>query len=156
SITNAPANADLFGRYRKRLPQSKLGFEVVRHATRGANELSFTLKGSVLTGYRFADFYPLPDEKTIVGHPKTEIRGDEITVTVPLEAGPAQQLGGLFVLGQSENDVSRIGSYVSVGTPIMPQRNGESPAASHSLFAYLLFGFIGGFILNLMPCVLPV
>ena len=30
---------------------------------------------------------------------------------------------------------------------------GESPA---SLLKLLLFGFIGGFILNLMPCVLPV
>src|SRR5207249_5068536 len=30
------------------------------------------------------------------------------------------------------------------------------PAAGRAVFTFLLFGFIGGIILNLMPCVLPV
>src|SRR5207244_6500172 len=32
----------------------------------------------------------------------------------------------------------------------------SNSAAAHGLLTFLLFGFVGGFILNLMPCVLPV
>ncbi len=36
------------------------------------------------------------------------------------------------------------------------QQSSAAPSISGSLARFLLFGFIGGFILNLMPCVLPV
>jgi len=43
------------------------------------------------------------------------------------------------------------------GTGILPARAGETPALlSQSLWRMLLYAFIGGLILNIMPCVLPV
>ena len=44
----------------------------------------------------------------------------------------------------------------------LPETSGSSaasstpPAAERSLIAFLFLGFVGGLILNLMPCVLPV
>jgi thiol:disulfide interchange protein len=153
--TNSPANQEVFARYRKLLPQGSLQDALVKQSGRSASEISITLQNNAFTKFRFADFYPLPDEKTVVGHPKTEIRGDEITIMVPFENQAPDPLRGLVIIAQNANDQNRIGSYISVGAPVAhPKANLATP--SRGVLTFLLFGFIGGFILNLMPCVLPV
>jgi thiol:disulfide interchange protein/DsbC/DsbD-like thiol-disulfide interchange protein len=163
--SGSPANQEIFDRYRKQLPQPNFKVEIVTgtftdsitigQPKRETNENSLTLKSSAFANYRFVDFYPLPDEKTIVGHPKAEIHGDEVTVVVPLEGKPPKEFRGLIVLAQNANDSNRVGGYVSLWAPTA-QTRATLPGRSRGIATFLLFGFIGGFILNLMPCVLPV
>jgi thiol:disulfide interchange protein DsbD len=130
---------------------------LVSQLSRNANEISFALKSDAFANYHFADFYPLPDEKSVVGHPKTAIAGNEIKITLPFEGQPPNPARGLVVLAQSANDHNRIGWYISTAGAAAP-KSASTPASapSRGLFTFLVFGFIGGFILNLMPCVLPV
>jgi len=58
----------------------------------------------------------------------------------------------LVVFGQRANGNDRAAWSVPTVAPAFAV--GSSPA--RGLLTFLLFGFIGGFILNLMPCVLPV
>jgi thiol:disulfide interchange protein len=59
---------------------------------------------------------------------------------------------GLVVFAQSANGNERAAWSVPAMAPVAAV--GAAPA--RGIFTFLLFGFIGGFILNLMPCVLPV
>jgi len=156
SVTSAPANTELFDRYRKLLPQGPpdRDFSIGR-PSQSANEISFSVKSGALADFGFADFYPLPDEKAVVGHPRTEIRGDKIAISVPFENQAPERLRGLLVVAKSPSDQNRTGWYISSGAPAA---NAKMPvqAPARSLATFLLFGFVGGFILNLMPCVLPV
>jgi thiol:disulfide interchange protein DsbD len=145
STSSSSANAELFDRWRKQLPQKAPADLSVKQTT-GPNELSILLKG---VRAKSADLFPLPDEKSLVGHPKTEIGGDEIKFTVPFESQPPKSIRGLvvfdgkgFYIGGDEK--------VAVATPV------SHAAATRGVWTFLLFGFIGGLILNLMPCVLPV
>ena len=169
--TGSVANQEVFTRYRKQLPQDLPHDLSVSQASSASDEISVTLKGKSLSGYAFVDFYPLPDEGTIVGHPKAQIRGDEVVVRIPFEQKSPNELPGLVVLGQNETDSHRVGWFIGTYTPPAPKLEAAASSApetgarqrmllqnppTHTLGIFLLFGFVGGFILNLMPCVLPV
>jgi thiol:disulfide interchange protein DsbD len=62
-------------------------------------------------------------------------------------------LPGLIVFGNSPNDPDGGAWDISAGPQIAA---GEKHSSLRELVRFLIFGFIGGFILNLMPCVLPV
>src|SRR4029077_11734879 len=64
-----------------------------------------------------------------------------------------KSLPGLIVFGNSPDGPDRRAWDISVG-PGMATANEKS--TWRELARFLSFGFIGGFILNLMPCVLPV
>ena len=160
STTNEPANTELFYRYRKLLPQTGGGVE---GWNRASSEISFSFREGSLANYSFVDLYPLPGENALVGHPSVESRrGDEVTFKIPFENAPPVRLRGLIVAGQSPADENRTGWYFEGGDAgALAAVNAQAPAAAtasttRGLATYLLFGFLGGFILNLMPCVLPV
>ncbi len=156
STTSIPANAEIFARYRRLLPQAlPKNDAVVSDWKRSASEISFVVKNSGLTKAPFVDFYPLPDEKTVVGHPKIDKGDGAVTFHIPFEATPPDQIRGLIVIGQSATDENRSG-WIFGGEMPTASANVPIPAASRGLLTFLFFGFIGGFILNLMPCVLPV
>jgi thiol:disulfide interchange protein DsbD len=91
-----------------------------------------------------------------VGHPRLASRdGNVSTFDVPLDNanGKFKSLPGLLVFGSSSDAPDRGAWDISVGH--------ETAAANEKstlreIIRFLIFGFIGGFILNLMPCVLPV
>ncbi|HEX3818062.1 MAG TPA: thioredoxin family protein, partial [Chthoniobacterales bacterium] len=98
--------------------------------------------------------FPLPVTPTVIGHPKREATENGSAVfTVPIEtaAPDVHAIAGLIVFDRQA---------WSLGTNLPQASAGEEPTAaptfSGGLLKFLLFGFIGGFILNLMPCVLPV
>ena len=154
STTSAPANGELFARYRKLLPRSKIDAQTsIEQLTRNGSEISFVLANADLAKHRFVDFYPLPDEKSVVGHPKVESRTGEVTFRVPFESGAPDRINGLIVAADSPTDEHRTGWYFLRD---LPSATSPAPVPSRGLLTFLLFGFIGGFILNLMPCVLPV
>ena len=72
-----------------------------------------------------------------------------------------KSLAGIFVAKTDSPDVVAIELNLPIGVAsAAPARSADgasaSPAASASLITMLLFAFIGGLILNIMPCVLPV
>jgi thiol:disulfide interchange protein DsbD len=152
SDKNAPANAELFSRYRRSLPQNWPEGNVARASwSRSGSEMRLVVESAALANYPIAEFFPLPDGNLVVGHPRLERSADgKMIFRVPVETDDKtlSALNGVVVFGQTENG---------------PERNGwtlpetiSSARASDSVWKFLLFGFLGGFILNLMPCVLPV
>jgi thiol:disulfide interchange protein/DsbC/DsbD-like thiol-disulfide interchange protein len=156
SRTAEPKNTDVFARYRKLLPQS---FPDSKTATVGwsrvGSELRLKVNSERLTKYPTIDFYPVPQGNTVVGHPSVESRtGNEVILRIPIES-PEKNLSalpGLIVFSQQPNSNDR--AAWELAAPIVASAKVSVP--SRGIFTFLFFGFIGGFILNLMPCVLPV
>jgi thiol:disulfide interchange protein len=149
------ANEEMFSRYRRSLPQSWPDLKVAgANWQRNGAELRLTVKSAALASYPAADFFPLPEANVVVSHPKTERAADgKITFRIPIETADknVSALNGIVVFGQSDNGPGR-----NAWSLTAPGSTTSTSTAAGSLAQFLLFGFIGGFILNLMPCVLPV
>ncbi len=170
-----PANTGIFGKYRGSLPQTydenTAGFRVERKADGAKLVLNVGATGKV-------DFFPLPVDPAQVSHPQIAAsEGGMQTITVPVDSGAADvnEVGGVLVL---ENGDKRVGWVLPTGPiaaapPIIDAGGRISSAArpttsaggvaakgpgapGGSLGYFLLIGFLGGLILNVMPCVLPV
>jgi thiol:disulfide interchange protein len=153
-----PANEELFSRYRRSLPQNWPESKVARASwTRSGSELQLAVESEALASYPVVEFFPVPDENVVVGHPHTE-RGatGKITFRVPIETQDLKlsTLSGIVVFGQDATGPNRNAWSLARNGPASAAI-ASLPAAS-SIWKFLLFGFLGGFILNLMPCVLPV
>jgi thiol:disulfide interchange protein len=154
--TGQPANADIFTRYRHLLPQNLPAPDVARADwSRVGSDLRLKITGETLAKYPALDFFPLPEQETIVGHPAVQSRNrNEIIFRVPLESAPKNlaSIAGLVVFSQRPNGDDRAAWQVTNAPAVSASR----PAPARGIFTFLLFGFLGGIILNLMPCVLPV
>lgn len=153
----ASANQDLFARYRAMLPQPWPNDNVARATwTRNGNDLALQVKSSALVNYPAADFFPVPPGQLMIGHTQTQRSGDTTTFRISLEGGDPSlaKLDGLVVFGEQENAATRNAWALSSDSSV--QVTSAATSSLGSLPKFLLFGFIGGFILNLMPCVLPV
>ena len=116
------------------------------------------LKGVDMTG---ATFFPFSGTVITHGAPPVIERGPEgLTLTVPAgydftEGTPPAVLGGVLALRDRAFEIS-----AEAGPP-PPGASGLGPppsafAGSPTLPGALLFAFLGGLILNLMPCVFPI
>ena len=154
-----PENAELFTKYRAQVP--KVGgapFQVKWHREK-ADEFSIEIAG--LPKDFKAEFFPLPPNKEAKpGHPKlSEIAADGArTITFPVEGG-APNLAWQGVLATVKGDAPREGWLFAAGDQAAV-RGGDAAAteaeAPANLWAKLWAAFLGGLILNVMPCVLPV
>ncbi len=159
STLNEPKNTDLFARYRRLLPQNFPNSRIAMDSwSRTGNDLHLKITSEQIANYQTIDFFPLPQGDTVVGHPAVESRkANEITFKIPTES-PSKNLSampGLIVFSKSPNSSDR--TAWQLGTPQTAVATGGPIAQpSRGILTFLLFGFIGGFILNLMPCVLPV
>ena len=154
--TNQPANADLFARYRRLLPQN-FPAPNIAHVdwSRFGSDLRLKITSEMLAKYPALDFFPLPEQETIVGHPAVQSRNNnEIVFRIPLESAPKNlsSMAGLVVFAQQPNGDDRAAWQITNAPPV----SGPRPTQAHGILMFLLFGFLGGLILNLMPCVLPV
>jgi thiol:disulfide interchange protein DsbD len=157
STTADPKNTDLFARYRRLLPQK---FPDEKNAStswsRTGNDLHLKVTSDQIANYQSLDFFALPQGNTVVGHPDVESRkGNEASFKIPIES-PDKNLSampGLIVFSKSPNSNDR--SAWQIGAPQIAAA-AQIAQPSRGLATFLFFGFIGGFILNLMPCVLPV
>lgn len=150
----SPANQELFSSFQNQWPSDsvppyKLSWKP------GSKETTLAVSG--LEGVASVDVFPLPAEGQQVGHPKNSpIVNGEATITLPAE-GPVK---GVLVVETADG---RKGWYVSSesGSP-PPSSPPPSPSATSSkpappsLWYAILCGLVGGLILNVMPCVLPV
>ena len=162
--TSQPANTDVFARYRRLLPQNWPGADVARADwSRVGSDLRLKITSESLVKYPAIDFFPLPEQETIVGHPAVQSRNNnEIVLRVPIESAPknTSSMAGLVVFAQQPNGDDRAAWQIP-SAPTGAQTGlsaslSARPAPARGIFTFLLFGFLGGIILNLMPCVLPV
>ena len=164
SVTSA--NDEIFARFRSQLPQPwPAGGIAGTSWKREGAVLQLTVKSAALQNYPAVDFFPLPDGNVVVGHPQRDSTAGAIVFRVPIETTDANlsALTGLLVFGQTENVVGR-NAWFLAGVKGRETLRGALGAAGSTesrptvavRAKFLLFGFIGGFILNLMPCVLPV
>jgi len=154
--TSQPANTDVFARYRRLLPRNLAGPDVARADwSRVGSDLRLKIASETLAKYPAVDFFPLPEQETIVGHPAVQSRNNnEIVFRIPLESAPKNlsAMAGLVVFAQQPNGGDRAAWQI----PNAPALSASRPAPARGILTFLLFGFLGGLILNLMPCVLPV
>ena len=155
AATNSPANTDLFARFQKRLPGSPAANFSASWKSDAAG-LVLNVSQPELAKFPSVEFFPSPQENVAVGHPRLESHEDaNYAFRIPLDnAKPDfKSLPGLIVFGSATDAPDRRAWDISVGAE-MAAANENSP--SSGVVRFLIFGFIGGFILNLMPCVLPV
>src|SRR5437870_4643702 len=164
STASQPANTELFARYRRLLPQNWPGANVATADWgRVGSDLRLKVTSETLARYPAVDFFPLPEQSTVVGHPRIESRSkNEVVFRIPIESSEKNlsSMAGLLVFSHQPNGEDR--AAWQIATAPAGSQTGLSaslsarPAPSRGIFTFLLFGFVGGFILNLMPCVLPV
>ena len=156
STTSQPANSELFARYRHLLPQNWPDSNVASaNWSRVGRDLRLKITSETLVNYPALDFFPLPGKDVGVGHPAIESRNKNgVTFRIPIESSEKNlsSIPGLIVFSQQPNGEDRAAWQISAA----PTISAASAAPARGIFTFLLFGFLGGIILNLMPCVLPV
>jgi thiol:disulfide interchange protein/DsbC/DsbD-like thiol-disulfide interchange protein len=156
SANNEPANVELFARYQRLLPQTWPDANIASAKwSRNGSELRLATTSVSLAGYPAVDFFPVPPPEVVIGHPSIGSRdGGEIVFRIPVESAPKNlsAMDGLVVFGQHPNGNDRAAWQLEA--PVVAAANAAMP--TRGLATFLLFGFLGGVILNLMPCVLPV
>jgi len=158
STTAEPKNTDLFARYRRLVPKEFPGSDAKSIWSRTGDDLHLKVTSEQIANYQNLDFFPLPQgNNVVVGHPSVESRkGNEVTFKIPTESldKNSSSMPGVMVFSKFPNSNDRSGWELSA--PQVAAATPQIAQASRGLATFLLFGFIGGFILNLMPCVLPV
>jgi thiol:disulfide interchange protein/DsbC/DsbD-like thiol-disulfide interchange protein len=155
AAANSPANTDLFARFQRQLPTAPAAdFS----ASWKADTAGLVLRVSHPNLGKFSsiEFFPSPPENVAVGHPRLASRdGNVSTFDVPLDNanGKFKSLPGLLVFGSSNDAPDRSAWDISIGHETV---TANEKSTLSEIIRFLVFGFIGGFILNLMPCVLPV
>src|SRR5436309_12382440 len=156
STTSQPANWERFGSYRRLLPQNWPESNVASvNWSRIGHDLRLKITSETLANYPALDFFPLPGQDVVVGHPRIESRNkNEVTFRVPIDSSEKNlsSIPGLIVFSHQANGEDRSAWQISA----TPTLSAAGAAPARGIFTFLLFGFLGGFILNLMPCVLPV
>jgi thiol:disulfide interchange protein DsbD len=137
----APANAALFEEFRSRLPSNdQPPFELAWKRT--GDVLALQVRGAPAATP--LALFPLPAKNQIVGHPAFEAP-DTLTIKA------ASPFTGVLSAGEGP---ARRAWFVSDTASAEAAITSQSSALS--LWVALFYGFLGGLILNLMPCVLPV
>src|SRR5213082_1820980 len=153
--TNSPANTGLFARFQKQLPGSP-GTNFSASWKSDGTGLVLNVTQPDLAKFPSVEFFPSPPENVAVGHPRLESHeGGAYTFRIPLDNAKQdfKSLPGLIVFGNATDAPDRSAWDVSVGSE---KATANENSTSRDVVRFLVFGFIGGFILNLMPCVLPV
>ncbi len=133
---SSPENAELFSEFLSRVP-SAAAPPFPLHWKRTGNEWEVSIKN--LAEGEKAEIFPLPSPDQQIGHAVSTGAG-----SFRIEAsGPFR---GVLAVGK---DGDRKAWLISSNEPVADQ-------ARTGLWIALFYGFLGGLILNLMPCVLPV
>jgi thiol:disulfide interchange protein len=146
----------LFERFAKRTPEPLPPNLNVRF-TRDGKQLRVTVEG--VPAAEPVEFYPLPPGGVELGHGVSA--GNTVAFEVVSEPQPVQQVPGLLLAGsgasQHAYDVDGQVRQITVAPGPAPAATFSGVGAGWSgLLQALCFAFLGGLILNVMPCVLPV
>jgi thiol:disulfide interchange protein DsbD len=175
SAPAGPANEKLFAKYREQLPKpvdSNPDLAIEHSLTGRAVRLKVSpVNGKSIHSVGSLDFYPESLDGYTFGRTATEVSDRAVTITLPFtsnqDSPPSSTLRGVLVRVGMEGH--RSGVIVEVpmqGTP--PSGGGASSlldrtfqigqggGGEHPISFYLFFAVVGGLLLNVMPCVLPV
>ena len=138
-------------------------------ALRDAKTLKLAIVGAPLKALDKADAYFFPFKSNLIDHAKPQgiERGPEgLTLTVPLAATPAAdaeyaKVDGVLELAGKAYEVSAVQGPLpaaarGLGAPAAKAAAGVAVGGGMGLLAAVAFAFVGGLILNLMPCVFPI
>lgn len=154
----APINAAMFSRWRADSPRKTAPPFTVKWDRRSPTKVALLVEG--LPKEFKVEFFPLPPEGVTPGEPLEGGRMADGTrvITIPFTKGGAPNLAWRGVIATRNGDGSREGWIIeSAGAPTFASGSVASAAlTTRDLFALLWSAFLGGVILNLMPCVLPV
>ena len=159
-LAGDPAAAALFAAVRDRLPQAAK-FET-RFAASG-QDLRLFVPAAALAGIDrpTASFFPFDGNVVdAAAEPKEERRPDGLALGLTRASGPTatlpERLGGVLVLRGAAGSGQ---AYPDRAYSISAPRVAASPSDSEPAVGWwqaLLLAFLGGLVLNLMPCVFPV
>jgi thiol:disulfide interchange protein DsbD len=151
AATAEPANADLFAKWAARVPaDTPLPFPVAW--TRSGDTLQATIHPG--GGAQSVEFFPLPKSATAeVGHPR--ITGDA-AIGFTISIASKDDLAGVIAVKDATATRAWTVEVHPTAAAAKPTTASQQPSTFSSLWAALFSGFLGGLILNLMPCVLPV
>lgn len=164
----------LIERWRQRIPKPDLSFQVHHRWEAGSDgKANLVIEGSVQTEFRPDDFFPYPDEQIEVSPAVTTLPAETSRFAFSKavrrlgEHFPTQLKGILVQPAEGERQTKAIevaftgpdpaaaGAKSGSAVPASPTP-GNLGQATRSLWAMLGLAFLGGLILNIMPCVLPV
>ena len=145
-----PGRQTLFDRFRNLLPQPLPSSSKAVFAT-DANGFALALTGHPETA---AEFFPL-DQSQIVNAAPQPVRGVNNGIVISLKKdenfrSQLAQLNGVLLLGD--------GSAYEIHAPpgALPAGAPGTNEGALNLLRFISLAFVGGIILNLMPCVFPV
>lgn len=145
-----PDSAQIFQKFASLVPRQppnpiKIGF------TRTGKSLVAVVDG--VQSNAPLDFFPIPPGDAVIGHVARD--GNKLTIPIETEVKPISRMDGVLVLG---SDDTRQGYEINEKTiqTAVPPEGGASPVGLVEILQMLAFAMIGGLILNVMPCVLPV
>ncbi len=147
-----PANSEFFAKWRALVPRTDAApFKIAWDLSKAD---AFTVRIEGLARDVKAEFFPLPPAGVKPGHPAPgEIAGDG-AIVFPIVEGGAANLAWRGVVAVTHADGRREGWLVAAGTSAPVSQT--APPGSGGLLLTVLAAFLGGLIMNVMPCVLPV
>jgi thiol:disulfide interchange protein DsbD len=171
---STPANNNLFEKYARLLPK-RAGADPGISIETGTGAGQVTIRVTARNGSAFLqaaggdpDFYPEASGALLVERPAVTVDGSEVRVVARYRVVGSERPGslkGVFVYRDPEGGRQGIRLEIPLpgeeghGAGGLLDRNFYSErggADQRSLSLFLLFGLVGGLILNTMPCVLPV
>jgi thiol:disulfide interchange protein len=146
----ASNSAQIFQKYASLVPKQpansiKIGF------SRTGKSLIVAVDG--VPNEAAIDFYPSPPEDAVLGH--VERDGNRLTIPIDTEGKPINRMDGVLVVGSGD---TRQGYEINEQTNLTAVQSERSTPSVGLIGILQMLGFamIGGLILNVMPCVLPV
>jgi len=137
SSASTPENAELFARFRSQIPSTaEPPFALDWKRT----ETGWQVSIAGLPPGEIAEIYPLPESDQAIGHPVAIGAGQ-------FRVESASTFRGVLAVG---NNGTRKAWIINSTKAAAASKTGTG------LWLALFYGFLGGLILNLMPCVLPV
>jgi len=181
----AGANKELFERYLSRLPAPyRPGGDLTVSTTLDHEGLLVSVRPGQITPLgadpeHRPDFFPDPSDLLAMDRTTVSVSGDETLLRVPIslyERGKApSSIGGIVVYAVTPSETRSIALTIPVsaeqasrwkvtGEERAPDKGildrefiiGDGNGQDEPLILYLFFAFVGGMLLNIMPCVLPV
>ncbi len=154
-----PANADLFAKWAERIPAAAPPPFAVAW-TRSGDTLQTTIHPDAAQS---VEFFPLPaSAEQEIGHPKiTGSAAEGFTISLESNSDPRRRprckIRDRHPAWTVQIHPAATESQIQNPRSKLPLAGGRGARATiQNLWAALLSGFLGGLILNLMPCVLPV
>ncbi|MEO6181952.1 MAG: protein-disulfide reductase DsbD domain-containing protein, partial [Verrucomicrobiota bacterium] len=158
--SKASAHLDLIQEAQKKLPQTNLNFTLTSSLERLDADSASLLLQLPKTAGKMWDFFPYKDEVAdLQGGTDTVTSENGLILRKQIKKTGAdwpKEIAGVLVQLQDDRPVA--GYEVSL-KPALSSANGSAGIGAEkkkSLWFMLLSAFLGGLILNIMPCVLPV